>query len=222
MTDISGNLKQIRSLLPDHVKLIAVSKTRNVSDILEAYNLGQRRFGENRVQELLSKKDLLPKDIEWHIIGHLQSNKVKFIAPFIGMIESVDSVKLLKVINSEAEKAGRNIKCLLQVHIAEEETKFGFGLDEIFEAADLAGTGSFKNLTIAGVMGMATFTDNHEQISREFASLAKCFRNIKAQYFKDNQDFREISMGMSGDFKLAIDQGSTMLRIGSSIFGERK
>jgi len=221
MTGIVSNLKNLNKQLPATVKLVAVSKTRTVNEILEAYNAGQRLFGENRVQEILSKKDLLPSDIEWHLIGHLQTNKVKFIAPFISMIESVDSIKLLRLIDIEAVKAGRVIECLLQVHIAEEETKFGFSTGELIE---LAKGGEFKNLNgvrLSGLMGMASFTDDLTQVKREFSELAECFRHLKTHFFAENSFFREISMGMSGDYLTAIESGSTIVRIGSLIFGER-
>lgn len=221
MTGIVSNLKNLNKQLPATVKLVAVSKTRTVNEILEAYNAGQRLFGENRVQEILSKKDLLPSDIEWHLIGHLQTNKVKYIAPFISMIESVDSIKLLRLIDIEAVKEGRVIECLLQVHIAEEETKFGFSTGELIE---LAKGGEFKNLNcvrLSGLMGMASFTDDLTQVKREFSELAECFRYLKTHFFADNSFFREISMGMSGDYQTAIESGSTIVRIGNLIFGER-
>lgn len=221
MTGIVANLKKLNSQLPSTVKLVAVSKTRTVNEILEAYNAGQRLFGENRVQEIISKKDLLPPDIEWHLIGHLQSNKVKHIVPFVSMIESVDSVKLLRLIDEEAVKAGRVLDCLLQVHIAEEETKFGFSAVEIIEFAK---GGEFKNLKgarLSGLMGMATFTDDIVQVKREFSELADCFSILKSHYFADNINFKEVSMGMSGDYTTAIEAGSTIVRIGSLIFGER-
>jgi len=221
MTNIVANLKNLNSQLPPTVKLVAVSKTRSVGEIMEAYNAGQRLFGENRVQEILSKKDLLPPDIEWHLIGHLQSNKIKYIIPFISMIESVDSVKLLKLIDNEAVKAGRVVNCLLQVHIAEEETKFGFTASEII---DLAKRGEFANIEgvrLSGLMGMATFTDDTRQVKREFSELAECFSHLKYHFFADNINFKEISMGMSDDYPTAIEAGSTIVRIGSLIFGER-
>jgi pyridoxal phosphate enzyme (YggS family) len=221
MPDISKNIKYLKSLIPAHVKLIAVSKTRTVSEILEAYNAGQRCFGENRVQEILTKKDLLPADIEWHLIGHLQSNKVKFIVPFIGMIESVDSIKLLRIIDNEAVNAGVVVNCLLQVHIASEETKFGFNPDEVIEAASAGAFNGMTGIRIAGVMGMATFTDDLAQVAKEFALLSDCFRILKSDHFKEHSCFKEISMGMSGDYLTAIQKGSTIVRIGSMIFGER-
>jgi hypothetical protein len=221
MPDISGNIRYLKSLLPEHVKLIAVSKTKPVSDILEAYNAGQRCFGENRVQEILNKKDLLPSDIEWHLIGHLQTNKVKSIIPYINMIESVDTFKLLSTVNTEAHKINRVVDCLLQIHIADEETKFGFSLNELTEIGDSHGFEELKNVRICGVMGMATFTSNLGKVQKEFIYLADCFKSLGSRYFSDDPYFKEISMGMSGDYETAIKEGSTMVRIGSLIFGER-
>lgn len=221
MVDIAENITSLKQKIPSSVKLVAVSKTKPASDIIIAYNTGQRRFGENRVQEILNKKDLLPSDIEWHLIGHLQSNKVKFIVPFISMIQSVDSFKLLKTINSEALKINREIDCLLQIHIAEEETKFGFSMKELDEMADSPEFANLKNVRICGVMGMATFTDNTDQVRKEFNYLVKCFNSLKNRYFTYVPEFMEISMGMSGDYNIAIQEGSTIVRIGSLIFGER-
>ena len=221
MADISSNIISLKSQIPASVKLVAVSKTKPVSDILIAYNTGQRRFGENRVQEILNKKDLLPDDIEWHLIGHLQSNKVKLVVPFINMIQSVDSYKLLSIINSEALKVKRIVDCLLQLHIATEETKFGFSLNELYEAIELQEFDNLKNVRIRGLMGMATYTLDNIQIQREFRFLADCFKTVKNRYFTGSANFDEISIGMSGDYELAIEEGSTMIRIGSLIFGER-
>lgn len=221
MIDIALNISLLKSQLPAAVRIVAVSKKKSVSDIMVAYNTGHRMFGENRVQELLSKKDNLPSDIEWHLIGHLQRNKVKFIVPFISMIESVDSAKLLSVINSEAEKAGRVINCLLQFHIAKEETKFGFNLEEVHQMLDSQDFKNLENVNICGVMGMATFTENTDQISGEFKFLRDCHIALKGKYFREHNQFREISMGMSGDYSLAVKEGSTIVRIGSLIFGER-
>jgi hypothetical protein len=220
MTDIAGNIKYLRSQLPSSVKLVAVSKTKPVSDIMEAYNAGQRCFGENRVPELLNKTDLLPKDIEWHFIGHLQSNKVKSLVPFVDMIQSVDSFKLLQVINSEALKSGKIVDCLIQIHIATEETKSGFSIQELNEGFK-TDTLNLKNIRICGVMGMATYTSDTKKIQAEFIYLRDCFHSLKEKYFKSELHFNEISMGMSGDYKLAVNEGSTMVRIGSLIFGER-
>jgi pyridoxal phosphate enzyme (YggS family) len=222
MSDIASNIKSLKQQIPPSVMLVAVSKTKPVSDILEAYNSGQKSFGENRVQELLQKKDLLPVDIEWHLIGHLQSNKVKLIVPFISLIHSVDSYKLLKIIDLEASRINRIVDCLLQIHIAEEETKFGFSMDEIFE---MTGSEDFRNLNsirICGLMGMATFTEDEERIHIEFRYLTECFSKLRREYFTEKPWFKEISMGMSEDFKIAIGEGSTIVRIGSLIFGERK
>jgi pyridoxal phosphate enzyme (YggS family) len=221
MADITQNIKLLNSGLPSGVRLVAVSKTMPVTDILQAYDAGQRCFGENRVQELLNKKSLLPSDIEWHLIGHLQSNKVKSVVPFISMIHSVDSYKLLAAINNEASKAGRRIDCLLQLHIAMEETKSGFSLNEIEEMAENHNLKALKNVRVCGMMGMATFTSDEEQIGKEFAFLRSCFDRISKKYFTDNPHFREISMGMSEDYKIAVREGSTLVRIGSLIFGKR-
>ena len=216
-----SNLNKVRTSLPIGVKLIAVSKTKDNESIMEAYRAGQRRFGENKVQELVGKWETLPKDIEWHFIGHLQSNKVRFIAPFISMIHAIDSFKILKVIDEEAKRAGRVIPCLIQVHIATEETKFGFSPEEVVELFHTKDVADLKNVVIAGVMGMATYTDDEEVISQEFSTLHSLFQTIKEDFFKDDPSFSEISMGMSQDYHLAIENGSTMVRVGSSIFGER-
>lgn len=221
MTDIRSNIKYLLSQIPPQVKLVAVSKTKPVADILVAYNAGQKIFGENRVQELLKKKDLLPSDIEWHLIGHLQTNKVKLIVPFVSMIQSVDSFRLLKTINDEARKTGRTVNCLLQLHIAKEETKFGFSIQEVTDMLRDSSVRTLDSIKICGVMGMATFTNDKDMVRAEFRYLADCFRKLKTDYFPGNPDFKEISMGMSGDFAIAISEGSTMVRIGSLIFGER-
>jgi PLP dependent protein len=221
MADISANINSLKSQIPSSVKLVAVSKTKPVSDILTAYKSGQICFGENKVQEILSKKDHLPHDIEWHLIGHLQSNKVKFVVPFIAMIQSVDSYRLLSIINSEALRVNRIIDCLFQIHIAEEETKFGFSMNELYEVIELEEFKKLKNVRISGLMGMATFTADKSQIQREFRFLADCYKTLKNRYFTGYPHFKEISMGMSGDYEIALKEGSTMLRIGSLIFGER-
>ena len=221
MNDIAANINFLKSQIPEGVTVVAVSKTKPSGDILEAYSAGHRIFGENRVQELLSKKDLLPADIQWHLIGHLQSNKVKFIVPFIRLIHSVDSLKLLKVIDTESAKVQRVSDCLLQFHIAEEETKFGFSPGE---AESMLGSEEFarlKNVRICGVMGMATFTEDENQVRKEFRFLKECYLKLKIDYFHDYEWFKEISMGMSGDFRIAIEEGSTMIRTGSIIFGNR-
>jgi PLP dependent protein len=221
MLDIAANIRSLKEQIPASVKLVAVSKTKPVSDILEAYNTGHKCFGENRVQELLQKKDLLPHDIEWHLIGHLQTNKVKFVVPFISMIQSVDSFKLLKMIESESSRVHRINNCLLQIHIAREESKFGFSMTELHEMIQSEDFRKINSIRISGVMGMATFTDDNERIRKEFRYLTGCFNELKRKYFSDDQEFKEISMGMSGDFKIAIGEGTTIVRIGSLIFGER-
>lgn len=199
-------------------QLVAVSKTRTTEQILEMYQVGQKVFGENRVQELLKKHDKLPSDIQWHLIGHLQSNKVKYIAPFVSMIHSVDSLNLLEEINKQANKNARIIDCLLQFHIAEETTKYGLDIDE---ASTLLKSDSFaklENINIVGVMGMATFTDNEKQIAQEFKNLKSIFAQLKNDFFSEKETFKEISMGMSSDFEIALKEGSTMVRVGSLIF----
>ncbi|MFN5416983.1 MAG: YggS family pyridoxal phosphate-dependent enzyme [Flavobacteriia bacterium] len=218
---IAENLSKIKVSLPENVKLIAVSKTKPNEDILEAYNVGQRVFGENKVQELCDKYEALPKDIEWHLIGHLQTNKVKYIAPFVSLIHAVDSLKLLQEINKEAKKNNRIIDVLLQFYIAQEDTKFGLNFEEVEEILQSNSYIEMENIRIVGLMGMATFTDNKEQIQDEFRSLYNYFQIIKSHYFKFNPDFKEISMGMSGDYEIAVEEGSTMVRVGSSIFGGR-
>ena len=221
MTDPEANISYLKTRIPGSVKLIAVSKTKGAAEIMKVYNCGQRIFGENRVQELLEKKSLLPEDIEWHLIGHLQTNKVKYVVPFIGMIESVDTYKLLSTINSESRKINRITDCLLQIHIAEEETKYGFSITELCEIGDSGAFKDLNNLRICGVMGMATFTDDTDQVRKEFSFLRECRNSLKENFFASDDYFREISMGMSGDYATAIEEGSTMLRIGSLVFGER-
>ncbi len=203
------------------VELVAVSKTKSQEDIMEAYNAGQRVFGENHVQELVEKYEALPKDIHWHLIGHLQTNKVKYIAPFIHLIESVDSLKLLQEINKQALKNNRVIDCLLQVYIADEDTKFGLGYDELIELLRSDEFKELQNIRIVGLMGIATNTDIERQINEEFKELAVLFSGIKQSYFRKDDYFKEISMGMSSDYKLAIENGSTMVRLGSTLFGKR-
>jgi len=219
--NIQFKLRDILDKLPDPVKLIAVSKTKPIEDIREAYDAGQRIFGENKVQDLVAKQPLLPGDIEWHFIGHMQTNKVKYIAPFISIIHAVDSLKLLKEINKQAVKHVRNIDCLLQFHIAEEASKFGFSIDEAVEVLKSENYKNLKNVNIIGVMGMSTFTSNTDQVRKEFQTLKRIFDKLKNDFFADTDQFQEISMGMSGDFHLAIEEGSTMIRIGTAIFGER-
>ena len=218
---IENNLNRIKATLPDGVKLVAVSKTKSNEDIMEAYQTGQRIFGENKVQELVRKWESLPKDIEWHFIGHLQSNKVRMIAPFVAMIHSVDSLKILKTINDEAKHAGKVIPCLLQFHIASEESKFGFSYEEAVQLLTTLKSSDIENIIISGVMGMATFTDDVELIRKEFSTLHEIFQNLKDVFFRGNDNFREISMGMSDDYLYAVEKGSTMVRVGSTIFGER-
>ncbi|MGD9931004.1 MAG: YggS family pyridoxal phosphate-dependent enzyme [Mangrovibacterium sp.] len=219
---IAENIQKIKDALKEGVCLVAVSKTKPDADLLEAYEAGQRAFGENKVQELVQKYESLPKDIEWHFIGHLQTNKVKYIAPFVGLIHGVDSLKLLKTIDKEARKAERKIACLLQFHIAEEETKFGLDLAEAREILTSDEFTQLEFVDIRGVMGMATYTDDTEQIRREFRQLKNIFNQLKQDFFVGKDVFSEISMGMSGDFPIAVEEGSTMVRVGSSIFGERQ
>ena len=219
--NIAENIYKMRSELPENVSLLAVSKFKSESLIMEAYNAGQRIFGENRVQELLPKYEHLPKDIEWHFIGHLQANKVKYIAPFIHTIQSVDSLKLAETVNKEAIKYNRKIRILLQIHIAQEEQKFGFTYNEI---EDLLKNGTFcsmTNIDIAGFMGMSTLTDDETQIRNEFNQLHNFFHYVKNGYFSGNNSFNELSIGMSDDYKIAMKEGSTIIRIGSKLFGLR-
>lgn len=222
MSSVTDNLKHIAGELPSGVTLIAVSKTKPVEMIEEAYAAGQRVFGENKVQEMVDKYEQLPKDINWHMIGHLQTNKVKYIAPFVALIHGVESLKLLETINKEANKVGRVIPCLLQFHIAQEETKFGLTLEEAREILGSEAYRGMQNVRIAGVMGMATNTDNEEQIRTEFRHLKEIFDTLKREYFPGNADFKELSMGMSGDYPIAVQEGSTMVRVGSAIFGARQ
>ena len=219
---IADNIKSLKNeTTPNKVTLIAVSKTKPVPDILEAYQAGQRLFGENMVQELVEKHEQLPADIEWHLIGHLQSNKVKYIAPFISMIQSVDSLKLLQEINKHAEKNNRVIDCLLQIYIADEETKFGLGFDEAIELLRSDEYTALKNIRIRGLMGIATNTDIDKQIKEEYYELKTFFDGVKLSFFRKEESFDTLSMGMSSDYKLAIEQGSNMIRVGSTIFGSR-
>jgi len=219
---IASNLDSFQQRLKGTgCQLVAVSKTKPASVIMEAYKTGFLRFGENRVQELTEKHQSLPKDIEWHMIGHLQTNKVKMIAPFVSMIHAVDSIKLAAEINKQAAKYERVIPCLLQVHIAEEESKFGFEQDRLVEMITAGNLDRFDQLTIAGLMGMATFTDNKELIRREFRKLKELFDEIVSLQLPPNFEVIELSMGMSNDFEIAIEEGSTLIRIGSSIFGAR-
>lgn len=219
---ISENLQKTKQQLPENVTLVAVSKTKPVSDLMEAYNAGQRIFGENYVQELVDKQPLLPEDVEWHFIGHLQSNKVKYIASFVSLIHGVDSLKLLKEIDKQAKKHNRIIDCLLQIHIAEEETKFGLDEEELDKMLEQVQNDkdAFQNVKIIGLMGMATFTDDENQIKKEFQYLKSVFDTYK-KLKTENYQLTTLSMGMSGDYKIAIECGSTMIRIGSIIFGKR-
>lgn len=203
------------------VKLIAVSKTKPADVLMEAYNAGQRVFGENNVQEMVEKQQQLPNDIEWHLIGHLQSNKVKYIAPFISLIHSVDSLKLLQEIDKQAAKNKRIIDCLLQIYIADEETKFGLGFDEAIELLRSEEFSALKNVRIVGLMGIATNTDSEKQIKDEFYELHTFFDGIKTSFFRKEDSFKELSIGMSADYKIAMEEGSTMVRVGSLIFGQR-
>jgi len=223
---IAENILEFKGKLPQNVLLVAVSKTKPNEDLLEAYRAGQRVFGENKIQELIKKYDELPKDIIWHFIGHLQTNKVKYLVPFVDLIHAVDSLKLLETINKEAKKINRKISCLLQLYIADEDTKFGLDFEELrtilsSEFYKELQTDQNAGVQIAGLMGMATYTDDNEQINSEFAYLKNCFDKLKSEFFNDDDNFKELSMGMSGDYEIAINQGSTMVRIGSTIFGER-
>jgi len=219
--NIKDNLDALYREIPSSVQLVAVSKTQPVERINEAYIAGQRSFGENKVQELTSKQKLLLGDIDWHFIGHLQTNKVKHIAPFVKMIQSVDSLKLITEIDKEAKRNNRVIDCLLEMFIASEETKYGLDLIEARALLSSPELAALKNIRIAGVMGMATFTSDETVVRREFKLLAECFHKLSCEYFHNDPGFREISMGMSGDYKIAIEEGSTIVRIGTAIFGER-
>ena len=218
---IQANLKEVLSELPAGVRLVAVSKFHPNEALEEAYAAGQRIFGESHVQEMTQKYETLPKDIEWHFIGHLQTNKIKYIVPYVALIHGIDSYKLLVEVNKQAEKAGKVVNCLLQLHIAEEETKFGFSFDE---CRDMLAEGEWKtlsNIQLCGLMGMATNTDDNEQIKKEFCSLSSFFKEVKDSWFADTEAFRELSMGMSHDYHQAIAAGSTLIRVGSKIFGDR-
>ncbi|HNV96076.1 MAG TPA: YggS family pyridoxal phosphate-dependent enzyme [Bacteroidales bacterium] len=221
MNHIKQNIEQIKSIIPAQVKLIAVSKTKPVSDIEEAINAGQYIFGENKVQELVTKAGVIDKKAEWHMIGHLQTNKVKQLLSAVHLIHSVDSFKLAKEIDKEAQKINKMIPCLLQLYIAKEDTKFGFAEDELLAMLQMPEFYQLKNIEIHGLMGIASFTDNKKVIEEEFSKLRKMFERLKKEYFSENNTFKELSMGMSNDFQIAIEQGSTMIRIGSLIFGER-
>ena len=218
---ISQSIQELRTTLPNHVQLIAVSKTHSPEAILEAYAAGQRDFGENKVQEMVDKYTQLPKDIRWHMIGHLQTNKVKYIAPFVHLIHGVESMKLLQEINKQGSKNQRIIPCLLQFHIAQEQTKFGLTIEEAQEILTSSDFHSMRHISLHGVMGMATFTENAAQIREEFMALQGIFMALKTAFFETSKEFKEISMGMSDDYPLAIEEGSTLIRVGSKIFGKR-
>lgn len=215
--NIAENIKKFTSELGPEITLVAISKTKPPSDILEAYHSGHRIFGENKVQEMTDKWESLPKDIKWHMVGHVQRNKVKYMAPFVDLVHAVDSMKLLKEIDKEAEKNDRTINCLLQIKIAEEESKFGLSREDAMEILSSPKIKDFKNINVRGLMGMATFTEDMEQVKREFLNLKDIFDDLKVKY----SHFDTLSMGMSGDYKIALECGSNMVRIGSSIFGER-
>lgn len=217
---IKNNIEKFTQTLPAGCRLIAVSKTQPVEKITEAYATGQRLFGENKAQELTAKYEALPKDIEWHMIGHLQTNKVKYIAPFVHLIHSVDSLKLLTEIDKQAKKVSRTIRCLLQVHIAREETKFGFSESEVLDMLQSGQFQTLKNIQVCGLMGMATLTDDVAQIRNEFMELKTLFEKIKAVQIA-SVSMEELSMGMSSDYAIAIEEGSTLIRVGTAIFGER-
>ena len=219
--DIKENLNRIKASLPQGVKLVAVSKTHPVEMLQEAYDAGQRIFGENKVQEMTAKSQALPSDIEWHFIGHVQRNKIHIMAPYVSVIQGVDTFEKLAEIDRQAARFNRHITCLLQLHIAQEETKFGFSADECTAMLEQGDWRSLKNITIGGVMGMASNTDDETQVRAEFSRLKQLFDTYKEKFFADSPDFNTISAGMSGDYKLAIEAGSNMVRIGSSIFGER-
>lgn len=221
MADIEQYHNILKELKKYHAQLIAVSKTEPVESILQLYQAGQRAFGENKVQEMCEKRLSLPEDIEWHMVGHLQTNKVKYIAPFVSLIHSVDSVKLLEEINKQALKNNRTISCLLQVHIAAEESKFGFSEEEVYGLLQQKQFKLFTNVRIAGLMGMASNTDNSDQVEHEFEGLRQLFLHLKQNYFTDNSDFKELSMGMSSDYPLALKHGATLIRIGTILFGKR-
>ena len=221
MTEIAKRLLSIKSKLPAGVGLVAVSKFHPAEVILEAYNAGHRIFGENKVQELQLKYPILPKDIEWHFVGHLQTNKVKYIAPFVSLIHGIDSLKLLREVDKQAGKNNRIIPCLLQIHIAEEESKFGFDAEECRNMLLSDDYQSLKNIAVVGLMGMATFTDDEKQIRKEFKQLHSLFNDLKKDFFANSSQFKVLSMGMSDDYLIAVEEGSTLIRVGTGIFGKR-
>ena len=218
---IKENLEKIRATVPEGVTLVAVSKTKPVSDLQEAYDAGQRAFGENYPQEMRDKHEVLPQDIQWHFIGHLQTNKIKYIIPYVTLIHSIDSANLLEAVNKEAKKHERVVDCLLQFHIALEETKFGLDMEEARQLLDSEAFKQMQNVRICGVMGMATFTDDKAEVRKEFKYLKTIFDTLKAEYFANQPQFKEISMGMSEDYPIAIEEGATLIRVGSKIFGAR-
>ena len=218
---IKENLEKIRATLPEAVTLVAVSKTKPVSDLQEAYDADQRIFGENHALEMRDKHEALPQDIQWHFIGHLQTNKIKYIIPFVTLIHSIDSANLLEAVNKEAKKHDRVVDCLLQFHIAMEETKFGLDTEEARQLLDSEAFKAMQNVRICGVMGMATFTDDEAEIHKEFKHLKTIFDTLKTEYFADQPQFKEISMGMSDDYPIAVEEGATLVRVGSKIFGAR-
>ena len=221
MNNIAENLQQVLGELPAGVRLVAVSKFHPNEAIEEAYRAGQRVFGESRVQEMTARYESLPKDIEWHFIGHLQTNKIKFILPYVALIHGIDSYKLLVEVNKQAAKIGKVVNCLLQLHIAEEESKFGFSFDECREMLASGEWRELNNIQLCGLMGMATNTDDREQIEKEFRSLSSFFKEVKDTWFAETESFRELSMGMSHDYHQAITAGSNLIRVGSKIFGDR-
>ncbi|MFO8086804.1 MAG: YggS family pyridoxal phosphate-dependent enzyme [Bacteroidales bacterium] len=222
MSTIKQNIEDFKSKIPEHITLVAVSKTKPIEDLMKAYEAGQKILGENKAQELKDKQPQMPEDVQWHFIGHMQTNKVKYIAPFVSLIHSVDRFKVLKEINKQAKKHDRIIPCLLQFHIAEEDTKFGFDWEEVTTMLESDAFKGLENIRIDGVMAMATFTEDKDQIRREFKQLKQYFDRLKQHYFSSHDDFREISMGMTNDYPIAIEEGSTLLRIGSAIFGARE
>ena len=218
---IQENIREVLSTLPDGVRLVAVSKFHPVEAIREAYDGGQRIFGESKVQEMTAKHDQLPADIEWHFIGHLQTNKVKYIASYVSLIHGVDSYKLLLEINRQGQRVGRIIPCLLQIHVAQEETKFGFSPEECLQMLALGEWRALPYVSIRGIMGMASNTDDMEQVRQEFSTLSRFFSQVREKYFSDRENFSELSMGMSDDYPIAVREGSTLVRVGSRIFGDR-
>lgn len=221
MANIKENLKEVTAKLPDGVKLVAVSKFHPVEELAEAYEAGQRLFGENRAQELVAKAPQLPKDIRWHFIGHLQKNKVRAIMPHVTVIESVDSVELLKLIEKEAARINRTVEVLLQLHVAQEETKSGFSVDEVLEAGEAGELTCYPHVRVCGMMAMASLTDDMEQVAREFDTVRRTYLTLKDGPFDESEDFNQLSMGMSDDWKVAVNYGATLVRIGTAIFGPR-